>query len=53
MEKANTKRMGKGIVTALPFDSKEILTPEEAGMLEFQVGLCIKERKKVEHLRII
>ena len=33
MEKANTKRMGKGIVTALPFDSKEILTPEEAGML--------------------
>jgi excisionase family DNA binding protein len=33
MEKANTKRMGKGIVTTLPFDSKEILTPEEAGML--------------------
>jgi len=46
MEKANTKRMGKSVVAVLPFDSKEILTPDEAGMLFGISGWAMYKRAK-------
>ncbi len=46
MEKANTKRMGKSVVSVLPFDSKEILTPDEAGMLFGISGWAMYKRAK-------
>ena len=38
--------MGKSIVTVLPFDSKEILTPDEAGMLFGVSGWAMYKRAK-------
>lgn len=46
MEETNTKRMGKGIVSGLPIDSKEILTPDEAGMLFGVSGWAMYKRAK-------
>ena len=46
MEKTDSGRMEKVIATSIPFDSKEILTPEEAGALFGVTAWAMYKRAK-------